>query len=464
MTGTGPVSIPASGTVTATVTNTYTPAAPGSLVVQKTISGAAAGSQGQVRISVLCDEMTDTLPDFVIAAGATGAPSKTYTGIPAGANCTISEDANGSSSTVKVHVDGSPQTVTVPAGFAKTAELTDTYTPTPGSLTVQKSITGSAAGQQGKVRIAVNCGQGSPSLDDFVIPAGTKPDTGGTISKTYSGIPAGATCTATETSENGQTSTVAAVVLVGTDHATIPAAGNGTVELSDAYTFVPGELTVTKTVSGLAAGKQGEVTIVPTCDGTKLDPFVIKAAAPAGDTSRTYPAIPANATCTVTETVDGHSTTVGVAVTGSGRQVTIPPARAAKVTIVDNYTDAPGTLIVNKTIAGGAAGEQSAVTIGVTCGGTAQPDFVIPANAAAGSVSKTYTGIAAGSSCTVTETVDGHTTTVSVVQTGSGQQVTVAAGGAATANLSDTYTEVPGTLDRPQDDRGTCRGPRRARS
>jgi TQXA domain-containing protein len=355
MTGTGAVSIPVTGTATSTVTNTYTLAPPGSLVVEKTITGTAAGAQGLVRISVKCDETPDSqTPDFVIPAGTTGAPSKTYTGIPAGAQCTVTEAANGSSKTVQVDVAGSPQTVTVPTGSSQSAKLTDTYTATPGSLTVQKSITGSAAGQQGEVRISVDCGEGSPTLDDFVIPAGTKPGTAGTISKTYSGIPAGAVCTATET-EDGHTSTVVAVVKVGTDTATIPAAATGTVELSDAYTFVPGQLVVTKMIGGVAAGKQGDITIVPTCDGTKLDAFVIKAGALAGSSSKTYPALAANATCVATETVDGHTATVAVAVTGSGKEVTIPSAGTATATIADDYTDQPGTLVVNKTIAGDAA-------------------------------------------------------------------------------------------------------------
>jgi hypothetical protein len=142
------VQIPANDTATANITDTYTFPAPGSLIVHKTITGPAAGTQGPVRIRVICDEMPDTLPVFEIAAGTTGPASRTYTGIPAGANCTVTEFVDGSSSTVKVKVDGSGQTVTVPAGSTTTAELTDTYTATPGSLTVQKSISGTAAGHQ----------------------------------------------------------------------------------------------------------------------------------------------------------------------------------------------------------------------------------------------------------------------------------------------------------------------------
>ncbi len=148
-----------------------------------------------MRIRVICDETPDdSLAVFEIPAGTSGTVSKTYDGIPAGARCTVTELVNGSTSTVQVEVDGSGQTVTVPAGSTQTADLTDTYTSVPGSLTVQKSIGGSAAGHQGEVRIAVDCGAASPALPDFVIPARTNV---GTVSRTYSGIPAGSVCTAT---------------------------------------------------------------------------------------------------------------------------------------------------------------------------------------------------------------------------------------------------------------------------
>lgn len=437
------VTIPANSSVTASLRDTVSFPPPGSLVVHKTIAGTAEGQQGPVRIRVICDETPDgLLPVFEIPAGTSGTVSRTYDGIPAGARCTVTELVNGSTSTVQVQVDGSGQTVTVPGGSTQTADLTDTYTFVPGSLTVQKSIGGSAAGHQGEVRVAVDCGKGSPKLDDFVIPARTNT---GTLSKTYSGIPAGAVCTVSET-EDGHTLTVIAVVSGSGGTVTIPPAGTATLELTDLYTDVPGELAVTKSIGGPAAGGQGEITIVPTCNGTKLDPWVIKAGTAAGSVTKVYPALPAGASCTVTETVDGHTSTVAVAVSGSGQEVTIPANGTATVTVTDTYTDVPGSLVVNKTITGNAAGKQREVTIGVTCNGTALGDFVIPTGADGGTVSKTYTGIAAGSSCTVTETADGHTSTVSVTQTGSGQQVTVPAAGASTATVTDTYAYVPGTL------------------
>jgi hypothetical protein len=82
---------------------------------------------------------------------------------------------------------------------------------------------------------------------------------------------------------------------------------------------------------------------------------------------------------------------------------------------------APGSLVVTKTIAGAAAGQQGPIIIAVTCNGTLlRPLFAIPAGTPAGSQSQTYTNIPAGSTCRVVETLDGHTADVTVQKPRSG--------------------------------------------
>ena len=103
--------------LTTTVTANAEFKAVGSLVVQKTIAGPAAGSQGQVTIHTVCDG-TALTPDFVVASGTpAGTSSRTYTGIPSGSLCTITETANGTERTTNVLVDvtGDGQQVTIPA-------------------------------------------------------------------------------------------------------------------------------------------------------------------------------------------------------------------------------------------------------------------------------------------------------------------------------------------------------------
>ena len=157
--------MPANATVKATITDTYTVPAPGSLIVHKTISGEGAGKQGPITIHVVCDETPDSLtPDWVIPAGTTaGTVAQTYENIPAGAVCTVTEIVNGTNSSVQVTVDGSGAATTVPTGSSATAELTDDYSLLPGSLLVQKSITGDAAGRQGAITIHVVCNETPPT-------------------------------------------------------------------------------------------------------------------------------------------------------------------------------------------------------------------------------------------------------------------------------------------------------------
>ena len=73
---------------------------------------------------------------------------------------------------------------------------------------------------------------------------------------------------------------------------------------------------------------------------------------------------------------------------------TSPSRRGVPVTanITDTYSYLPGSLTVNKVIAGPAAGSQGAVTIHAVCDGTAlTPDFTIAAGRPAASYSYTWT-------------------------------------------------------------------------
>ena len=359
---------------------------PGSLTVRKTIAGPAAGQQGAVTISVRCGGIA--LETFVIPAGATGIQSRTYANVPGGTSCTVTETVDGRTPTVSVVVVGSGQQVGVPVGGTVTAELTDTYSLRPGVLLVRKTIGGPAAGQQGAISITVTCDPG-PTLEPFTIPAGAL---GGTQERLYVGIPAGARCTIAETA-NGSTTAVSVVVVGSGEVVTVPPADGITATLTDTYTFNPGSLVVTKTVGGPAAGQQGAITITVTCNNTVLQPlFVIAAVTAAGDVSQTYANIPGNAVCTIVETADGATPTVTVTTVGSPRTVTILPGVRATANVTDTYAFVPGSLLVTKTITGSSAGQQGEIIITVNCGGTALPDFVIPAGTPAGVQSQRYRG------------------------------------------------------------------------
>ena len=132
-----------------------------------------------------------------------------------------------------------------------------------------------AAGTQGEVTIHTVC-DGVAQSPDLVIPANSP---AGSYSQTYHGIPAGAVCTVTEISD-GHTSMVTVTVIGSGQTVSVPPKGAATADLSDTYDFVPGSLTVTKTIAGAAAGKQGEVAILASCGEPAMD-FVPSSSRPA---------------------------------------------------------------------------------------------------------------------------------------------------------------------------------------
>ncbi len=418
---------------------------PGSLLVEKTIAGPAAGSQAHVVIHVACDDGVRRLP-FIIPAGTpAGTKSKTYEPIPAGTMCTVTETNNGSVVGTDVVVIHGAQEATIPSGGTETVKIKDIYYHV-GSLLVRKTIAGPAAGQQGQVTIHSEC-DGKALTPDFVIPAGT-PASDHTMQ--YDNIRLPAKCTVTETVD-GHTSTVSVDVVGSGETVSVPAGDIAEADISDTYGLVPGQLEVTKSIAGPLAGQQGQIVIHTVCNGTALSPDLIIPAGATGDHSQMYSNIPTPASCVVTETVDGATSTVSAIVTGSPDTVTIPPGGSGSAQITDTYGSAPGSLLVTKTIAGPFAGHQGPVTINVACDGIAlSPAFVVAPGTHAGNVSQSFDDIPAGSVCTVTETADGANATVTATVSGNNQTVTVPAGKVVSVNLMDVYQQTPGS-------RQTCR-------
>ena len=190
------------------------------------------------------------------------------------------------------------------------------------------------------------------------------------------------------------------------------------------------------------------MTVQAVCNGAALTPeLVVATGAPAGTSSHTYRDIPGGSTCTVTENADGSNSSVQVKVTGDGQHLTVLGGSTASAALTDTYSLVPGSTRRIEDDRRGGSGPTGPVTIQVACNGTAlAPDLVVPAMTAAGTVSHTYSGIAAGSACNVTETTTGATSTVSVTTVGGSQEVTVPPGKVVDAAITDAYDFVPGTL------------------
>ena len=440
------VTIPSGTAATATVTDTYTFTS-GTLVVTKTNTGEAAGAQGEVTISVVCtlDGATVLNETVTIPEGTLTPEAAEFPNVAVGSSCAVTETARGETTAVAVTVEGEG-TVVVPPTGSVTAALTNTYTFNPGTLAVRKDITGAGAGRQGVVTLQVTCSSGASRT--ITIPASTTEPT----TEEISGLPAGTTCTVTETADGATTEVSVSTVIDPAGGAiTIPAGDGVEVTVTDTYTVNPGALLVNKSIAGPVAGQQGEVTLEVTCTLESAvvaeGSFTVTAGTTGTVPAGTLTGIPEGASCAVTEPVTGESTEIGVVV-DLPDSVTIAAGATATATVTDTYSQNPGLLRVTKVIAGEAAGNQDAVEVDVLCtlGGETvfEETSQIPAGET-GEVEAQFLNIPAGASCAITEPVTGATEFVQVVPE-LPTPVTITPGGVQSATVTNTYTFTPGTL------------------
>jgi hypothetical protein len=240
----------------------------GSLIVEKAILGGAAGQQGEIRITVVCNGVAQ--PEWVIPPGATGDVSQTFGPIRTPSACLITETVDGSSASVSVVVVGSGQTVVLPSNTdpndTVTAELSDTYELVPGELVIRKSFSGPNAGQQTAVVITIDCGQALQTT--VTIPAGqTDP-----FEQTFTGLPPGTECTVTESGGDVPAPVASTRTAVPDGPVTIPPGGSVEVAFENFYgeqptttttsttTTTPGSTTTTTPVSPTSVARSTTTT------------------------------------------------------------------------------------------------------------------------------------------------------------------------------------------------------------
>ncbi len=228
------------------------------------------------------------------------------------------------------------------------------------------------------------------------------------------------------TSVEGSPATIAADEIVGVD-------------VTNTYETVLSSLVVTKTIAGSAAGSQGAVTLHVSCDNGLEQDIEIPANAPAGDTSTTIEGLPVGTVCTVTEPENGSSASVSVTTSVEGSPATIAADEIVGVDVTNTYETVLSSLVVTKTIAGSAAGDQGAVTLHVSCDNGLEQDIEIPANAPAGDTSTTIEGLPVGTVCTVTEPENGSSASVSVTTSVEGSPATIAADEIVGVDVTNTY-------------------------
>lgn len=361
----------------ATVTNTYDEA---SLTITKTVNmnGAVneAGNpvmQSSFSFSVACTYDNGSGPVAVTMTPSTftlnNGGSRTYTDLPAGAVCTVTETQTRSATVTKVvtvgGVAGSPSNGATASGIvlapdteagAPTNAVDYTNSIAVGSLTITKAITGAGAAEYGDgvFTVRVSCTRtsaaatpvtpGAPANSvwwgTFTLDSSNPPSS---LTRTIDNIPAGSVCAITEPGNAGAT----AVTLPS--NATI--VGGSTVSRTVTNRFDLASLTVGKTVQTAAVDADGDPvypadpfaysvactfqsqTVLASGFGSSPMTFTLRH----GET-RTLTGLPAGGTCTVTETDTQGADSTSVLRTVNGTQTSIDGVAATIASLAADST------------------------------------------------------------------------------------------------------------------------------
>lgn len=218
--------------------------------------------------------------------------------------------------------------------------------------------------------------------------------------------------------------------------------------------FAAGSLEVTKVVTGDGAGLQSDVVLDVVCTapggGETVERTVtVPAGAAAGEHTEVVSGLPAEWTCVVTESDDGDNGRVVVTGTDiTPESVIISNGDTTTVTVTNTYDVATGGLLVRKAVDGPAAGSQGPITLALTCDdpdGAFDQEVELPGGlTGVDNVALELDGIPAGTTCTVTETVDGSTATTLLTRTVvAPESVTVAEDETAELVVTNTYDQAP---------------------
>ncbi|MEV8178232.1 DUF5979 domain-containing protein [Cellulosimicrobium funkei] len=224
--------------------------------------------------------------------------------------------------------------------------------------------------------------------------------------------------------------------------------------------FAAGSLEVTKVVTGDGAGLQSDVVLDVVCTapggGETVERTVtVPAGAAAGEHTEVVSGLPAEWTCVVTESDDGDNGRVVVTGTDiTPESVIISNGDTTTVTVTNTYGVATGGLLVRKAVDGPAAGSQGLITLALTCDdpdGAFDQEVELPGGlTGADNVALELDGIPAGTTCTVTETVDGSTATTLLTRTVvAPESVTVAEDETAELVVANTYDRAPTPTSAP---------------
>ena len=424
-----------------------------SLVVTKTVTSTATTIPTGFGFTVLCTFLGEALAlgadaSFTLDAGT----SATITGLPANASCTVVEvDKKGAESTVVTGSTGASGSLSIDQ-TTRTSVFTlspDTLAGAPTNstnfdnrygaaavLVLQKSFEGDAAAQFGETQTSftahVTCTFGSTTPAQYDGDVALLKSAGWVA--TLTGIVAGSACTITETDLQGAD----AVVITpndGTDLRTgrviVPGTASPVVAIDVTNWFLTGSIEVTKVFAGdagaidkfgkdpavsfeftLACLRGGVHVIIPLGNAR-----IVTALSPVAS----YGGLPSGARCTLTETATGGATSsrvtdsLGNTIVGGTFIVAVTVPTDLTALDAGDQPQAPlqvantflfAEVSATKTVSGPTptSVERFQLTIGCALDGrTILPQEPTSRRLSAGET-VTWTQLAAGASCTVTET------------------------------------------------------------
>ncbi|MFG3340498.1 DUF5979 domain-containing protein [Glycomyces sp. NPDC048151] len=419
------------------------------LVVEKTVTTDAKDADGNpitygpFTIDVACT----FLGEAVYGTGYSAANPMTaalddgeqaeFTGLPAGAECTVTEtDTMDAASTTVTTVSGTDTPVVVDGATApitlspddngataNTATVTNAYEA--GQVLLEKRVFGPGQDpiDEGPFIIDVTCTLDDASGSRVVWEGEFSLGGGQPLEARIDDVAAGATCEATETNDGGASLSVVLPRSVAVD-------SGRPVTIYAVNAFGAGSLQVVKEVTGDGAELYGagpfEVALDCTFD---TGVGVVGVDIPGGPTREysvdepaVYDGLPIGSECVLTETATGGATeTVISGGTGDGDTVRIPRTQA-DLTVTNRFD--LGGLAVEKYVSGADAAEYAdrTFTVKLVCTRDVNGDRVavdVPGGASReieGGETVTYTGLPAGAACSLSETDDGgaHDTAIEV--------------------------------------------------
>ncbi len=444
----------------------------GSLQVNKETIGAGAPvlAQGPFAFSVVCSfngvdgVINESITIPAGTEGQTTFTSEKLEGLPAGADCLVTETDNGGADytpePVPVTISDSDNVV---VGF--TGENANVFSA--GTIGLKKTLDGNAAAEDWATNaiftVAVTCERDTLDAEGATIRTTVFNQTvnikgGETLAALVDAegnpvkLPVGSHCFGEETNTGGATSSSidhnnfenAAVVEVQEDPTEVQA-----LSITATNTFDYGSLEISKKLDGDAAGYVGdrEFTLTLTCQldqGLETATTVVdgREITIKGGETITVDKLPVGADCWVAETDNGGASSVTIDHSDAASAAVVDQDDAVTVTVTNTF-DA-GLLTVSKKVINGGAGPY---TFELVCA-TGQGAVVLAPGDAAfklkGGEAKTIS-VPNGAECAVTETNVPDGAAVSYATSAGGTDGKVAVNGEGNVQVVNTFKETPPT-------------------